>query len=53
MDKERQAVIVGVGRYTQDKNLVIEQCKTPQGMYAEAAKIAAHDTGFKGKFDDS
>ena len=45
MDKERQAVIVGVGRYTQDKNLVIEQCKTPQGMYAEAAKIAAHDTG--------
>jgi hypothetical protein len=33
-DKERQAVIVGVGRYTQSQYLDIEQCTTPVGMQA-------------------
>jgi hypothetical protein len=31
-DKERQAVIVGVGRYTQSKTLEVELCTTPVGM---------------------
>ena len=45
MDKERQAVIVGVGRFTQRKNLRLQDCKTPHGMMCEAARIAAQDAG--------
>lgn len=45
MDKERQAVIVGVGRFTQRKNLRLQDCKTPHGMMCEAARVAAKDSG--------
>lgn len=41
-DKERQAVIVGVGRYTQFPKPV-DECVTPVGMFATAARAAAAD----------
>eukprot|EP01046_Picozoa_sp_COSAG06_P041305 COSAG06_NODE_5109_length_3713_cov_2.494466_2_plen_247_part_00 len=42
VDKERQAVIVGVGRFTQ-RPKPVEECVTPVGMFAEAARRAAVD----------
>ena len=42
-DKERQAVIVGVGRFTQSKLLPVDQCTTPVGMMKKAAELAARD----------
>ena len=44
-DKERQAVIVGVGRYTQSSLTPVEDCTTPVGMMKTAAEIAARDAG--------
>ena len=49
MDKERQAVIVGVGRYTQSQRVEVKDCKTPVGMQVEAAMRAARDAGFTGR----
>ena len=46
-DKERQAVIVGVGRYTQFPKPV-EECVTPVGMFATAARAAAADASPSG-----
>ena len=42
IDKERQPVIVGVGRFTQFPQPV-EQCVTPVGMLQESARRAAVD----------
>ena len=43
MDKERQAVIVGVGRLTQSPLTPLLQCVTPVGMFTTAARRAAMD----------
>ena len=43
MDKERQAVIVGCGRFTQSRLTPLESCVTPVGMFKTAAKRAAMD----------
>ena len=42
MDKSRQPVIVGVGRYTQFPR-PLDECATPVGMLVEAARRAAAD----------
>lgn len=42
VDKERQAVVVGVGRFTQ-RPAPVEDCVTPVGMFAQAARRAAVD----------
>ena len=42
MDKSRQPVIVGVGRFTQFPR-PLRECTTPVGMLVEAAQRAAAD----------
>mmetsp|Transcript_12063 Transcript_12063/g.13874 ORF Transcript_12063/g.13874 Transcript_12063/m.13874 type:complete len:573 (+) Transcript_12063:112-1830(+) len=50
VDKERQAVVVGVGRYTQRINKSsIEQRLSPVGLSVEAARRASLDTGLCSK----
>ena len=44
MDKERQLVVVGVGRCT-DRAHTVEQSRTPAGLLRRAAELAAADAG--------